>query len=455
MANRAEILKHKFKNSMGLPFEDLIGKDFVEKILEEQGILYRNTLYNPVVTIWAWLSQVLDTDKSLRNTVGRVVHWLGDSNLELPSTDTGAYAKARQRLPLEVLEQILAQTSQQLEELVPSALYWCGHRLKAFDGTTVSMSDTPANQEIYPQPNTQNPGCGFPLVKLVVWFCVVTGAVVSVALAPYLVSEWALSRELYSWLELGDVVVADSAYGTYVDLALVKQYQADGVFRKQHARHTDFRRGKKLGIGDHIVTWHRPQKCPNSMSREDFAALPESMEVREVHLSILQTGFRPKEIILVTTLLDPRRYPKSKLAELYRLRWSSTEVNLRHIKTTLKMENIAAKTPEMVRKDIWMHLLAYNLLRTVMVEAVRPSNLTPLHLSLQGTRQHFNHFKISLANASDDNIYGLYKVLLSVIYCEWLPFRPDRVEPRVVKRRPKSFPRMQHPRSTLKTRLVT
>jgi Transposase DDE domain len=454
MTNRVEILKHKFKNSMGLPFKDLIGKDFVEKILEEQGVLYRNTLYNPVVTIWAWLSQVLDADKSLRNTVGRVIHWLSESNVELPSTDTGAYAKSRQRLPNEVLEQILLQSSQQLEDLVPSALYWCGHRLKAFDGTTVSMSDTLANQKSYPQPNTQKPGCGFPLVKLVVWFCVVTGAVIAVALAPYLISEWELSRELYSLLELGDVVVADSAYGTFVDLALVKQYQADGVFRKHHARHTDFRRGKKLGVGDHIVTWQRPAKCPNSMPTEDFESLPEYIEVREVHLSILKLGFRPKEIILVTTLLDPKRYTKAKLAELYGLRWSSTEVNLRHIKTTLKMEHIATKTPEMVRKDIWMHLLAYNLLRTVMIEAVRPTKLTPLHLSLQGTRQHFNHFKASLAKAGADDIRRLYEALLSIVYCEWLPSRPDRVEPRVLKRRPKAFPRMQHPRSTLKARLV-
>ena len=455
MANRAEILKHKFENSVGLPFEVLLGKNTVEQILENQEVSYRSTLYTPVVTLWAWLSQVLDADKSLRNAVGRVIAWLAEAKMELPSLDTGAYSKARQRLPIELLEQMLTESAQKLQGQVPQSHYWCGHPLKAFDGTTVSMSDTPANQKTYPQPNTQKPGCGFPLLKMVVWFCVVTGAVVTVAIAPYLTSEWELSRRLYGQLKPGDVAVADSAYGTYADLALVQQNQADGVFRKHHARHCDFRRGKKLGIGDHLVTWQRPQQCPNSMSEEDFAALPEEIEVREVHLLIREPGFRPQTIILVTTLLDPKRYPKSKLAELYRLRWSSTEVNLKHLKTTLKMDHLATKTPEMVRKDIWVHLLAYNLLRTVMLESARLTNFSSLQLSLQGTRQHLNHFKTALASSCVSNLHTLYATLLSVICCEWLPSRPDRVEPRVVKRRPKTFPRMQHPRATLKANLVS
>jgi Transposase DDE domain len=454
MTNRAEILKQKFEDVMGLPFQELLGQDFIEQILKEQGVNYRNSIYTPVVTIWAWLSQVLDNDKSLRNTVGRILFWLGESNAELPSVDTGAYTKARQRLPSSVLEETLAESAQQLQGLVPPENYWCGHRLQAFDGTTISMEDTPANQKSYPQPNTQKLGCGFPLVRLVAWFCVVTGAILSIAIAPYLTSEWELSRLMYKLLKPGDLVVADSAYGTYVDLALVKENLADAVFHKHHARNTDFLQGERLGKGDHIVTWQKPNKCPDAMSREDFMTLPESMEVREVEISIEQKGFRPKKIILVTTLLDSKRYSKVKLAELYRLRWSSTEVNFKHIKTTLKMEKIAAKTPDVVRKDIIVHLIAYNLLRAVMIEAVISTDLSPLRLSLQGTRQHFNHFKSSVSGACNTEIKRLYKVLLSIVYCEWIPFRPDRAEPRVVKRRPKAFPRMQQPRFTLKANLA-
>jgi Transposase DDE domain len=454
MTNRAEILKQKFEDSVGGPFQELLGQNFIEQILKEQGIRYRNSIYTPVVTIWAWLSQVLDTDKSLRNTVGRVLLWLGESNAELPSVDTGAYAKARQRLPSSVLEEILAESAKQLQKLIPPENYWCGHQLKAFDGTTVSMEDTAANQMIYPQPDTQKLGCGFPLVRLVAWFCIVTGAVISVAIAPYLTSEWELSRLMYKLLNPGDLVVADSAYGTYVDLALIKENLAHAVFHKHHARNIDFSQGIILGKRDHIITWQKPKKCPNSMPEEDFIALPDSIEVREVEISIEQKGFRAKKIILVTTLLDPKRYTKSKLAELYRLRWSSTEVNFKHIKTTLAMEKIAAKTPDMVRKDIIMHLIAYNLLRAVMIEAVVSTDLSPLRLSLQGTRQHFNHFKASVSNACTTEIKRLYKVMLSIIYCEWIPLRPGRAEPRVIKRRPKSFPRMQQPRSVLKANLA-
>ncbi len=217
-----------------------------------------------------------------------------------------------------------------------------------------------------------------------VWFCGTTGAVLEVAIAAFNTSEWQLSRQLYATLQSEDIVVADSAYGTYVDLALVYSSGADAVFRKHHARHCDFRRGKKLGIGDHIVQWQRPLLCPQSMSRRDFESLPKRIEVREVHLLVQQPGFRPKEIILVTTLLDPKRYRKAKLAELYQLRWQATEVNLKHLKTTLKMEMIAAKTPEMVQKEIWMHLLAYNLLRTLMWQAAQQAQVPPYESPCKG-----------------------------------------------------------------------
>jgi hypothetical protein len=166
-----------------------------------------------------------------------------------------------------------------------------------------------------------------------------------------------------------------------------------GCFALHHARQCDFRRGKKLGIGDHLVQWQRPQQCPQSMRKADFEALPASIEVREVHVLIQQPGFRPQEIVLVTTLVDPKRYPKAKLAELYQLRWQATEVNLKHLKTTLKMEMIHAKTPEMVQQEIWMHLLAYNLLRTLMWQSAQHAQVSPLRLCLQGTRQQFNQFR--------------------------------------------------------------
>jgi hypothetical protein len=454
MANRAVILKQKFQSSVALPFEQVLPEAVLEKVLEEHGVKYRQMLYTPIVVIWAWLSQVLDADKSLSNAVNRVIAWMAAVGETVPSADTGAYSKARKRLPLSILKPLLKQTATALTAAVGPEQRWCGRRVKAYDGTTVLMSDTVANQKAYPQHSNQKAGCGFPLAKLVVWFCGTTGAVLEVAVAAFNTSEWQLSRQLYATLQAEDVVVADSAYGTYVDLALVQSTGADAVFRKHHARGCDFRKGKKLGIGDHIVQWQRPLQCPASMSAAEFEALPTSLEVREVHLLIQQPGFRPKEIILVTTLVDPKRYPKTKLAELYHLRWQATEVNLRHLKTTLAMEMITAKTPDMVQKDIWIHLLAYNLLRTLMWQAAQHIQVAPLRLSLQGTRQQFNQFRPLLAQAADQNRRWLYTTLLEVICNQLVPWRPHRVEPRVLKRRPKPFPRMQQPRSTLKAKLA-
>lgn len=454
MANRAEILKQKLQNSIALPFEQVLSESVIQQVLQQQRVRYRHVLYTPMVVLWIWLSQVLDADKSLSNAVNRVIAWMAAVGAAVPSADTGAYSKARKRLPLAVLKPLLQRTATELVAQVKPEQQWCGRRVKAYDGTTVLMSDTPANQEIYPQHRNQKVGCGFPLAKLVVWFCGTTGAVLEAAIAAFSTSEWQLSRQLYATLQSEDVVVADSAYGTYVDLALVRSSGADAVFRKHHARQCDFRRGKKLGIGDHIVQWQRPVVCPRSMTIAEFEALPESIEVREVHLLIQQAGFRPKEIILVTTLLDPKRYRKAKLAELYQMRWQATEVNLKHLKTTLGMEMIFAKTPVMVQKDIWMHLLAYNLLRTLMWQAAQHAQVPPLRMSLQGTRQQFNQFRPQLAMISDKNRRQLYTVLLETLPDQFVPLRPHRAEPRVVKRRPKPFPRMQQSRSVLKAKLA-
>jgi hypothetical protein len=353
-----------------------------------------------------------------------------------------------------VIEQMFLESVQSLQPQIETASAWCKRRVKAYDGTTVTMLDTAANQEQFPQHSNQKQGCGQPLAKLVVWFCITTGAVLQVAISAFTTSEWELSRLLYERLEPEDVVVADSAYGTYVDLALVQQSGADAVFRKHHARDYDFRRGKRLGSGDHIVTWNRPLQYAPSLLPEVFDALPLTLQVREVRFSITEPGFRPKLVILVTTLLDPKRYPKDALAALYGLRWGATEVNLRHLKTTLKMEMIFAKTPEMVLKDIWMHLLAYNLLRLLMGESARQAGVKPLRLSFQGTRQLFNQFCVSLAHATQSQRQRLYQMLLQVVSHSPVPLRPHRVEPRVTKRRPKSFPRMQQPRSVLKANLL-
>ncbi len=244
MPKPAEIQWQQFSRSLGLPWRDILPESRLEALLEEEGITYRNRVYTPIVTLWAMLYQVLCPDKSLRNTIKCITTWLTAAGVTPPSSDTGAYSKARGRLSEELLQRLVPETAESLEQSVPEEQYWCGRCVKVFDGTTVLMTDSAANQAEYPQHGNQVEGCGFPLARVVVFFCLLTGAVVSGCIAPKTMSEIVMSRLLYKDLAADDVVMADQAYGSYVDLALIQQQGADGVLRKHHARQTDFRKGR-------------------------------------------------------------------------------------------------------------------------------------------------------------------------------------------------------------------
>lgn len=455
MPNRGEILKQKFFQSYGLPWQAILPESRLEELLEDEKITYRNCIYTPIVTLWAMIAQVLSADKSLKNAVKQMNTWLQVAAVDPASSDTGAYSKARQRFPEGVLQQLIPEMAEELEKGIPDEQQWYGRRVRVCDGTTILMSDSTANQADYPQHGNQTAGCGFPIAKLVVFFSLLTGAVVSASIAPWRTSEIVISRDLYQHLAPGDVLVADQAYGSYMDLAQVQQHQADGVFRKHHARHTDFRRGRKQGRLDHQVLWQKPKQRPENMSPEEFEAIPDTLWVREVILRIPKPGYRDQRIILVTTLLDAQRYTAEALTQLYGYRWQAAEINLRHLKTTLKMEMLTAKTPAMVRKELWTHLLAFNLIRTVMENASPFARYARSRLSFQATRQQFNAMLSLCANLGKAVRNRLYRHLLLQIAADLLPIRPDRHEPRVVKRRPKPFPRLKQPRSILKAKIAS
>jgi Transposase DDE domain/Insertion element 4 transposase N-terminal len=455
MTNRAQILKQQLSQSLGSPWASLLPESRMSELLAETGVQYRDRLYSPWVVVWMMLVQVLEPDKSLRNAVSKAIAWLSASGSAPPSMDTGGYSKARQRLPEELLQQLIGETGSGLEPQSPKAWQWCGRRVGACDGTTVLMSDSPANQAVYPQHGNQAAGCGFPIAKLCVIFSLTTGAVLMACFADWSVSEIVMSRQLYEMLEPGDVLLADQAYGSYVDLALVQQAGADGVFRKHHARQVDFRRGKQSGPRDHQVVWTKPVQRPTHMKPADFEALPDTLTVREVCLRIPKRGWRAEPVIVVTTLLDTKRYSAEALTDLYGRRWQATEINLRSLKTLLQMEMLRAKTPEMVRKELWSHLLAYNLIRSLMLQAAKTTEHSPFRCSFQGTRQLFNQVIPLLRLARKVDRRRAYQALLESIVSVLLPIRPNRQEPRVVKRRPKPFPRMRQPRSVLKARLVS
>ncbi len=450
--NRVQILKQKLESSVGLPFRELLPETTIQETLNTLEFKYRRRLFDPFVTLWAFLSQVLDADKSCHNAVSRVIAWLSGENVELPSQDTGAYCQARQRLPEKLLQQLFTKAAQGLQNKITREHLWCGRHVKVIDGSTVSMPDTAENQKIYPQPSTQAPGCGFPIAKIGVLFSLATGAAIALVIDVLNTHDVKLARGLYEFLNSNDVLLGDRAFCSYADLVFIKKRQADAVFRKHQGRKQELRRGKIVGSHDKLVVWHKPKSCPKGLTKEEFANLPLILPVREVHYYIAIPGFRTQQVSLITTLLDAKAYSTLELVKLYEFRWD-VELDLKHLKTTLGMDILRSKTPVMVRKEIYVYLLAYNLLRTLMWEAGTTYGVLPLRLSLQGTRQHLDNFIPQLLAASGNKRRRIYRILLAMIVHKTVPERPGRSEPRVRKRRPKAYPLMQQPRDVLRQQM--
>jgi hypothetical protein len=454
VTNRVKILKHKFTQSLGLPFQDLLPESEIQKVLDELKLKYRCRLFAPFVTLWAFLSQVLEPDKSCHNVVSRVISYLVGEGVEIPSTDPSAYCQARARLPEELLEKLFSKAARNLEEKVTIEHIWCGRNVKVIDGSAVSMPDTPENQKAYPQPKSQNLGCGFPIAKIGVIFSLATGAAIALAIDVLNTHDLKLARKLYKELNPKDVLLGDRAFCAYADLVFIRNVDCDAVFRKHQSRKTPMKKGKIVGDCDQLVIWHKPKTCPKGLSESEFAALPQSLTVREIYYYIIIPGFRTQRVSLITTLLDSTIYSTLEVLKLYGERWN-VELNLKHLKTTLAMDVLRCKTPSMVRKELYVYLLAYNLLRTLMWQAGTTYATPPLRLSLQGTRHHLNNFITALLTASSTQHDQIYRSLLKVIVHKSVPDRPGRTEPRVRKRRPKAYPLMKQPRHELRRQLQT
>jgi hypothetical protein len=324
------------------------------------------------------------------------------------------------------------------------------------DGSTMSMPDTEANQRVYPQHSNQKPGCGFPIARILVLLSLATGCVIDAAIGASkgkLTGEHALLRSLHGRLKRGDILLADAYYSSFDEVMALLQMGVDVVMRQAGNRPTDFRRGTKLGRDDHLVEWHRHRNRSKWMSREAFAILPRVLLMRELRVRVEKRGFRTKEFVVVTSLLDAKEYPRDELAGLYRARWNA-ELDIRSIKQTMRMDTLRCKTPDLVRKEIWAHLLAYNLIRGVMAEAARRHGVQPRQISLQGARQTLDAFRAELAMAGAQGRSQINSLILRTIPYHRVGDRPDRVEPRVVKRRPKAYPRMQVPRALARNRLM-
>ena len=414
-------------------------------VAEEVGH-YRQRLYDPLQTLMLFIEQVLSADHSCQDTVARGVS--GRVSLaQVPcSLNTAAYCKARLRLALGLIERLGRETGERLCAQQPQAWRWRGREVKLVDGTTVSMPDTVTNQVSFPQSRTQKPELGFPLARLVAIVSLSCGAVLDWAVGPCegkQTGETALLWRLAQKLRCGDVVIADRYFAGYFLIALLVQLGVDVVIRQHQRRHTDFRRGQRLGARDHVVSWARPQR-PAWMDAATFATMPETLTMREV---------RAGGWTLVTTLTDAQEVSKRDLFELYRCRWQ-IELDLRAIKTVMRMDVLRCKSPQMVKKEIAVHLLAYNLVRAVMAQAAYLGRVLPRQLSFKGALQLLNAFEENLRHCPHGRLALRHTYLLAGIAQLKLPHRPGRVEPRAVKRRPKPQPLLTKPRHILRTRLL-
>jgi hypothetical protein len=446
-AHQIETLRAQFAQADGLPFADVLSGERVERALDEEGASWREAVYTPLLTLWAFLAQVMSPDGSCRAAVARVLAWLVAQGQPPCTPKTDPYCKARQRLPEALLPRLARETGRALHAEAPAAWRWKGRKVKVVDGTTVSMPDTPANQRAYPQNAAQAPGLGFPIARLVVVFCLDCGAALDAALGRYQgkeTGENALLRTLAGAFEPGDVVLGDRYYGGWFDLALWQRRGVDVVVRLHQLRTADFRRGRRLGRGDHAVRWPKPAR-PGWMDMATYEALPAALEVREVEVRVTQPGFRTERLVVVTTLRDAAAFAAGDLAALYRARWHA-ELDLRSLKIALGMDVLRCKSPGMVRKEVWAHLLTYNLIRTVMAQAALDLGATPRELSFTGALQTLTAFVGHLLTAAPATAQELREWLLLAIASHGVGDRPDRVEPRARKRRPKDYPHLHRPR---------
>jgi hypothetical protein len=408
--------------------------DQVEALLP----LHRERLFPPTETLSMFLAQALSADRSCQKAVDDAAVRRTLASLPLCSTHTGAYCRARQRLPIEMVCTLARYAGRWITAHAPAPWHWRGRPVRLVDGTTVVLPDTVANQAAYPQPRSQQRGLGFPICRIVGIVCLGSGAVLNAAVGRYAGKggdEQSLLRSILDTLERGDLLVGDAFYATYFLLCALRERGIDAVFEQHGSRRrvTDFRRGQRLGPRDHLLRWPKPGSKPNWMSEADYEAAPDTLTVRE-----LRTGGKT----LVTTLLCPKQTSKSDLKLLYRERWH-VELDLRNIKTTLGMEALSCLRPNMAVKEIWVYLLAYNLIRVMMAQAALLAHRLPRQLSFKHTVQ------IWIAWTQHDNVTNQddkLDTLFVLIAQQRVGERPGRIEPRAIKRRPRCYSLLTRPR---------
>jgi hypothetical protein len=441
----------ELESAEGVPFRQLLDERRIIAALQRAGVKFRERVFDPLTTLYAFLSQVVASkDSSCEDAVSRVLAERVASGKPACSPDSSSYCTARGRLLEPVIAELARETGQELDREAPSEWRWKGRSVKIVDGSTAEMSDTPENQAEYPQSSTQKPGLGFPMLRMVVILSLAVGTVLECALGPCRgkkTGAQSLFRQIQHVLDPGDILLGDRLYDAYRDIALLKARGVDSVLGKKQSRRCDFRRGRQLGPDDHIVVWKKPRYDATRFdSLAEWEALPEQMEMREIRRVVRRPGFQTRLVMIVTTLLDSAIHTADELLDLFALRWHC-ELDLRSLKQTLGMRRLHCKTPAMVRKELWVYLLAYNLIRVRMAQAAAIHNRLPRALSFTAAKTHIHNFAAHLTTASQSQRDRLEAELLHAIAHARIVSRPGRKEPRAVKKRQQKYSHLTKPRT--------
>ncbi len=404
--------------------------------------------YSLAVTFWAFLWQVLTPRTACREVVRKVQSFCSELKLKIPGSSNVAYCKARARMAVEDVEAVHKSVLERILGRVCREQLWLGRKVKVVDGTGIRLPDTLENQAEWPQPGEQRPGCGFPVMQVVGCFCLASGVIVDWVETALKSHECRVFRQMLHMFGKGDVVLGDRGFCSFANFSMLMGKDVDAVMRLHQRRRIDFRTGKRLGPLDRLITWTRPAMRAAGWSREQWNALPKELTLRVVRIKVEIKGFRVHQYDLVTTLTDTDVYTKDHLAELYFRRWA-VELYFRQIKTTMGMEKLRCRTPEMVRKELRMHLIAYNLIRGLMQEAARQESTRIERISFKASVDTLRQFSNAL-NATKDRPRTQQRIIeemLTIIGKETVPERKNRSEPRAVKERPKPYPRLTSHRS--------
>lgn len=446
LAENMALLKQKSFKQVGEVFEKFIPNSLLKP--EQSGSMSRRRLFSKENTFWAFFSQVIDADGGCKEVVRKLQSYASIKGIKVPSSSTASYCTARKNLPAQMLSEIFEHTADQLDEM-PEGGLMNGRRVVVVDGTGVTMADTSENQEVWPQPSSQQFGCGFPSARICACFSLESGALLSYETGNKKNNELPLFRKQWGTLKKGDIVLGDKGFCSYFDTVSLQMRGVDSVVTlARRAPVREARSVKKLGQDDLLIKWPRPyyyKRLP--CSREEWEKLPKELMLRQIKVTVNNPGYRTQKFYIVTTLLDTEKYPAKQIAELYFKRWD-VELFFRDIKTTIGMDVLRCQTPEMVRKEILMHFIAYNCIRRLMYEAAEEANIAVRVVSFKGSLQalrswapHLNQMNIS--NAERFRIVSnLYEAMTNTPIRQ----RPGRNEPRCVKRRPKNYQRMTSPR---------